>query len=555
MSKEQDILILEASPIELRLSRAVAARGEVRFLDARAFRAQAQKEDGSALSDQHAVDALAAYVSQHHWNGKDVLCLLNGSAVSCHYFDMPPLNGNSLKQAVHLKLGQQLHFSVDEALVHVSTLAPMKSVDGDQLRVAATAIRRSVIKAAVKTCHRLESPLMMLSAAPAALTALATSAKEDAREMQALLYVGGDISTLIILQDGRPCVTSEIEIGSRDFATALMRPIIDGDNVVQLDEAKATALRNEVGIPKADQQIESLGMVGGRLLPLLEPLLQKLSLQITQWMSFAATSADGRKVSHLKLVGPGAEIPGLASAMGKRVGVTASDADWLKGLACVDSPAEDIDLSSCAAAISAVLHQRDLPDLLPPDVRQRRRVLRVRRSAALVTPVVAAAILGVGFLFDAVATKVAPSLGAEQAKLAHLQRLANDHNQWSATQRLVAQLQQQLDGFSRVTPRWDGLFKELSRTLPPELQVTGLLARTEEGAMFLTLRTRIFTSGNGRSFDEVLEQTLMTLERSPFFRRVQPLGSNRLEQDKATGVAGTMDVELELAFPKPRMGA
>ena len=555
MSKEQDILILEASPIELRLSRVIVARGEVKFLDAQAFRAQDQEEDGSALGDQQALDALAEYVSRNGWNGKDLWCLLSGSAVACQYFDMPPLKGNSLKQAVLLKLGQQLHFSVDDALVDVHPLEPPKSADDDQIRVAATAIRRNVIKAVVETCNRLKSPLMMLSAVPSVLTALALSAKDDACEMQAVLHVGEDASTLIILQDGRPYVTSEIEIGGCDFATALTRPIIDGDNVIQLDAEQAIALRDEVGIPRHDLQIESLGITGGRLLPLLEPLLQKLSLQLTQWMTFAATSADGKKVSRIELVGPGAEIPGLASAIAIRVGVDASEASWLKGLASIDPSAEDIALSSCAAATGAVLHQRDLPDLLPPDVRRNRRILRTRRSATLVTPVVAVAIFGIGFLFETVATKVAPSLVPDRAKLAHLQRLANDHNRWNTKRQLIARLQKQLDDFSRATPRWDGLFKELSRTLPVELQVTEFRASSEGDAILLTMRTRIFTSGNGRSFDEVLEETLMTLERNPFFRRVQPLGSNLLDRNSANGAAGTLEVELELAYPRPRTRA
>lgn len=554
MSKEHDILILEVGPAELRLSHVVAVRGEITFLDARSFHTQDKDEDGSALGNEQAVSSLTDYVSDNDWNGKDVLCLLSGSAVSCQYFDMPPLKGCSLKQAANLKLGQQLPFPVDEANVDIRPMEPRKAAGENQLHVAATAIRRDLIDAVVKTCHRLKSPLMVLTAAPSALAALAMSAKDDTPEMRAVLHVGNDASTLIILRDGRPCVTSEIEIGAGDFSKALMRPIIDGDNVIQLDAEKAIALRDEVGIPQADQQIESLDLAGGRLLPLLEPLLQKLSLQLTQWMTFASTSADGRKVSHLKLVGPGAKIPGLVSAIGKRVGIDAAEVDWLKGLASVDASARDVTLSSCAAATGAVLHRSDLPDLLPPDVRRKRRILQVRRSATLIAPVVAAAVFGLGFLFETAVTKVAPSLGADRTRLAHLQRLASEHSRRNAKQKLVARLQQQLDCFAQATPRWDGLFKELSRKLPKELQVTEFRARCDGGAILLTMRTKIFTSRSGRSFDEVLEEALMTLEHSPFFKRVQPLGSNRLGQD-ASGAAGTLVVELELAYPTPRTKA
>ena len=555
MSKEQDILILEASLQELRLTHALVGTGPVKVLQAGSFALEEKSSDKSAIEDQVILDRMTKYVAEQGWAGRQVLCLLGGSAVSCQYFDMPPLKGNCLRNAVLLKLGQRLPFAVDEALVDIHPLKRQTSNDGDDLRVAATAIRREVVRSAIGACEYLKLDVSIVSAMPAALAALARSTIEDCAQMQAVLHVGEQTCTLVVFQGKKPCVTSEIEIGLHDFTAAMMRPIIDGDSVIQLDDAKAEALRDEIGIPKAGQQIESIGVAGSRLLPLLEPILQKLAHQLTQWLTFAATSCGTERVARLRLVGSGAMMAGLSEAVGSRVEIDVDQADWLDGVASCSDTLDPESLCSCAAAVAAATHQKDLPDLTPRDVRNQRRLRRIRRSTVLAAPVLAAAVFGLSVLFDNVIARSGLSQGVDQAKLVQLQRISRSHDRQNAEQRFTQQLQKQFDDFARATPRWDGLFKELARALPQEVQVTEFRARTEKDDIHVTMQARVYTRPQGWNFDQVVEQTLRALEGSPFFKRVLPLSSNRAGPGEDSPAAGTLSVELELAYPRSGAGA
>ncbi len=117
MSKNREILVLEAGGDELRVSHVRVAGPAVEIDACASFLSADRSEDKSAIQDQNLLDELSKYVTERGWTGNDVVWLLGGNSVSCQYFDMPPLKGAALRQAVNLKLGQQLHFEISEAVV------------------------------------------------------------------------------------------------------------------------------------------------------------------------------------------------------------------------------------------------------------------------------------------------------------------------------------------------------------------------------------------------------------------------------------------------------
>lgn len=556
MSINREIIILEVSPDELRICQARTSNGPVEFLEACSFLARDPRSDKSAVQDQGVLDALSAFVSERQWVGKDLMCLLSGPYVSCQYFDMPPLKGAALRQAVLLKLDQQLHFDVEDAIVDIQSIEAPHPNNRNQLRVAVTALRREAAEAALDVATRLGLNVAAISAAPVALTALARGTVGDTDESQAVLHVGERVSTLVVLNGQTPCVTSELPIGMSDFTAALMRPIIKGDDVIELDEEKAAALRDEVGIPDVNQEIDSLGVTGIRVLPLLEPTLQKFAQHLTQWLTYAATLEHGGKVSRMKVVGGGVAMPGLSSAVGHRVGLDVEEARWLDGLATVSGQASDVCIESFAIAAGVARHWQDLPDLIPPEIRQQRMLRRVRRSTVLVCPIVAAAVFGLAFLFDQAGSKVQSAYGAHLDKLDDVRQIVGSNNRWIEERKIVEGLQNRFDEFARSTPRWAGLFMELSRLLPSELQATKFNAESDSDGISMEIEANVYTTLQGRSFDEVVEQTLLSLERSPFFKRVELLNSNkRMEQTEDHTEAGSLFVELELVYPRAKTGA
>lgn len=551
MSKDRQFIIIEATSDSLRLHFLIHQGGAIDCVETQSFVPGDIQSETSSLLDQLVLDAAAAAIrARDDWRTAELICLIGGGDVACHYFDMPPLNGAVMKDAVRLKLDEQLHFSIDEAIFDVTRIIAVASNKEELVPIRASAIRTETADAALAFSRQINRPLLALSAAPVALSELALRTKKIDADPRAVLYVSESGSTLLVSSGDRQLLTAELPVGMRDFTAALMRPIIAGDDVLQLEEEQAVALRNEVGIPAGDLDIELYKIKGKNLLPLLEPAMQRFVQQLTQWLTFVSTHENGKKVDRLFVVGAGGAMPGLTDTLAKRLKIETSQADWLAG---ISGPSSRVDSSceSVAAAISAVKFFDKLPDLMPESERKRRRVARLRSTTTKAGPVIAAATLGVAFLFNQVGGRLSRAVGDVNNEQTRVQSVIDRNLEVQHQQQLLNDMRGEFETFSRATPDWLGLFKELSLILPRELRVTRLSTRNDASGLRLNVEGEIIASAPGQSTDEVVEDALTALERSPFASAVNLVNLSRGRT--ASGADGTVAVELTLAYRKPEV--
>jgi hypothetical protein len=290
------------------------------------------------------------------------------------------------------------------------------------------------------------------------------------------------------------------------------------------------------------------------LLPLLEPPLQKMAKQLTQWITYSTTCAGGCAVSSIRLVGPGAAIKGLAEAIGARINIPVQrDTGTRAFIAPVQGIAEEPEFFAISGA--AALDWAGIPNAIPPEIRRERTVRRVRRTVAISGPVVAAVILGLAFLFGRVDPDLQARVEAQQTALADMEKLVVERKKWTALQESEKRLQGEFDAFATATPHWVGIFKELSLLLPRELQATEYVARGEGDGLALTVSAKVYSEASGRSFDEVATQTLLMLQRSSFFARVEMVSANQSHHADDPNAIGTISVRLDLAYPREKVKA
>ena len=86
-----------------------------------------------------------------------------------------------------------------------------------------------------------------------------------------------------------------------------------------LDNEHATELLLRVGIPQRGQMIdESRGLSGERVMPLLQPILQRFAVEIKQTIRFGLPEGESNR-AELLLAGPGGQIPGLAETLASMI--------------------------------------------------------------------------------------------------------------------------------------------------------------------------------------------------------------------------------------------
>lgn len=550
MSNSNEILVLHAVGEELRLAQVRVIANQIELGDSCSFWSSRTDEDASVLHDQTVLDALASYVKERGWHGRDLLCVLGGSSIACQQYELPPLSGESLKRAATLKLSNQLHFDVSEAIIAVKSHGQVAGEDGSQILVSVTAAHKPLATAAMDAATRMGLNVRAVVAAPDVLASVVQEKAADSKGLKAFLQIDELSSTLIVLNGQQPCVTTELPVGLESFTAALMRPIISGDDVIQIEREQATSLRNEAGIPKPDQEIPSLGITGGRLLPLLEPVLQQFAKHLTQWLTFASTSAEAEAIDSLTLIGSGGSLPGLSEALGARMSFSVTVAEWLADVTADSDTFPAGSMETFLVPVGAIRHWQSLPDLLPPEVRRERRLRRIRRAVAISGPIVASVIVGFAVMFDRMGGGVLTDLSEKQQQLADVQKVIGDNGRFEVDRKVAEQIEKQIADFSQSTPSWIGVFKELSVLLPSEVQAAEFAVADRDGRLWLVVNGSVHNTDKGQDFDRVVEQTLLLLQRSPFFGNVELLLANRVLPSEDATLVGRIGVELELAYPR-----
>lgn len=549
MSRQSHYIVIEADARALSLCRAARDGDSVQILAAASFAARTRDDNTCALLDQNAVDEAVAHIAECGWAGDEALILVTGEQAAYCQLPMPPLKGAALDKAVLLKLGQQLHFPLDNAVVELDR-APKRDVAPDGSRmVAAAVLQRNVAMAAVDVARRAGLRLRACTLSTAALAALALDRQKPGAEgLDAFLILGERTSVFLVFSGRTTMLTTELPLGLRDFAAALMRPIINGDQVVHLDEEQAVAVRDRVGIPDPEEVIPEAGVPGQRLFPLLEPTLQRLVQLLTQWLSFMATQSSGAKIRSLWLAGRAASMPRLDATISQRLRIEVRPCPsrlWPVSLA---GAAARLNVDDFLVHGAAVRHVVRLPNMVPRDVRRKWAVRRVRRSTAIVGPIAAAAIFGVAILFDQLGMKVDAAQANDLSRWKSLRELIEWNQSAGAVKTEVSDMEQRLHSFAANDPHWEGLFKELSRILPAELAISILRTSDRPGQMRLIMEARVYGIQAGADFNAIVEAAQRALQDSPFFESVQLISSNQnLSPSQHRPELGTLAVELNVA--------
>lgn len=144
-------------------------------------------------------------------------------------------------------------------------------------------------------------------------------------KMIARLFIGQHRSWLFAQENGRLEMFRTIGLGLKHLVGAMTRPILINEHVepVQIDPQQAAWILRYVGIPDRETIInEEHGVTGLHVLPLLQPILQRLLVELKQSLRFGLSSAQRSSLS-LIFSGPGAMTPHLAALISESLEIPA----------------------------------------------------------------------------------------------------------------------------------------------------------------------------------------------------------------------------------------
>ncbi|HYD00967.1 MAG TPA: hypothetical protein VEB22_07040 [Phycisphaerales bacterium] len=229
------------------------------------------------------------------------------------------------------------------------------------------------------------SPTRMIPATVPAIARLVAGCskraapKDDDSTLHATLWFGEHESFFIVGDAAGIVLFRALSVGVENLVEGLLRPITprnaDGatGDPVTIDRAAARSLLERTGIPQPTDIVdERSGFTGASVLPLMNPVLQRFSVEVKQSLRFGLTDKQRAGVT-LAVDGPGAALPRIDAALAQLCSVTVTPPP--------SQPPVNDRCSATTGNIHAVIHApAQQVTLLPVSMQQARLKVRARRS-------------------------------------------------------------------------------------------------------------------------------------------------------------------------------
>lgn len=356
----------------------------------------------------------------------------------------------------------------------------------------------------------------------------------------AVLWIGEHCSAIACVTEGSMRFARPVGVGLESLIDAMCQPLRmtdDSEKPVTLDRAAARELLSSVGIPSAGDELPGLpGFRGNALLPVMQPALQRMSIETKQSLRFGLPEAE-RAGIRLLIAGPGAAVPGLAGWLGRQCSLELLEPE-------AGSPSGSLGLSTETGAIAAVLGARSALPLLRPERLVRRTRLSRARAAVAVGVVIA------GGWVAAEWHTARTELVRQQARLERLDRAAVEHESISkvqsatlAARMLLEATESRAAGAMGEGAEADGLLHAISIAAPESVRIGTIELSREQSGITCRLSGHVRMSESSDPTGAITE-FVDAISQVPIVRRARLGATQRTRIDGAQSHAFDLSIEL-----------
>lgn len=406
----------------------------------------------------------------------------------------------------------------------------------------------------------LEVTRIVTADAVATLGSAASAVRESKSEVHAALWMGEYRSVLSVGSPTGLRFVRPIAIGVESLVDALTRAIpvkSRPDAPVTLDRATARLLLGAAGVPQREQVVDAQrGLDGAAILPLLQPVLQRLAVEIKQSLRFGGLSEQERTAVQLNLMGAGAALPGLADVIARQA---LSATEESQDTARARPPAELVEYTSARAGPIAafVLGAGAGINLLPREQVVQSTVRRTKRFLRVGVAVCGALVAGEGGLawFEMQRERNTAQRGAGDAagSIAIQEHLVGARD-------AIASLERRVGASLGESSEWAAVLALSAQAAPESLKIVSISFQIEDAGLAATL-TGIAEGPDAAASAQAVKRYMDGLGASPLLSGVHLKQTQRgqfegREQQRfviTTAVVGIpSNPALEVAGAAPR---
>lgn len=411
---------------------------------------------------------------------------------------------------------------------------------GPSFHCLAIADREVVLAAIGDLCKACGLQLERAVPIDAATLSLAvTQALEDAGGGSAAinLHMSERSSAVVGVEKGRILFARHVSIGTDTLAAALTgegKLTTPEGGVLRFTQAQAAELLLRTGIPGRTELVDALtGIRGDALLPLLQPAIQRLVVEIRQSIRFGL-SEGARKTARFAVSGLGSRVPRLGAVIGEQINLAVTERA---------APAAQVEGAKGVSAAFIGDGARSLRvNLLPAAARVGVAMKRVKRGV-LVGAVVALGVLGMDYLS---ATR---ELSAARSSLVELQRQADElrplvaiDKQVQSAQAAVASARQRMRERVPAASQWHTVLAVLGQQTPAAVRLSEVNLALSDGKPTARLQGRTYVTP-GIDSNAAIKSLIDNLGGVPLVRQARLGTTQRLQA--FNGIAQSFDLTVQ----------
>lgn len=359
-------------------------------------------------------------------------------------------------------------------------------------------------------------------AAPALAETVHRAMQSSASGPVAVLRLGDHESVLAAAGDERLRFVRTVGVGFESLVGVLAREVrpASGDSPsITLDRSTAATLLYRAGIPQRGAEFDaSLGLRAEAVLPLLQPILQRLVVETKQSLRFGLGEAERSQI-RLELIGAGAAVPRLGRVIAEQTGLALDPGTSVPG------PTES------RHAIDSYL---DRPwcglSLRPLDADQALGTRRLVRSLWVGVGVAAAWVVAQGLFAGFELRERTDTLAFMDRALAAASKTTALSRQASDIRAAIGSVRQRIAGSLGESAPWDSVLTFLAQATPPEVRLTDLELKYDAGKPTCRLAgiARARVPGDPA---EVIKSYLGAISSAPIVASARLGGTQRSESD------------------------
>ena len=304
--------------------------------------------DGLVIEPQAVANELKAALAQHKVSARQAVTTVpNQSAVTRNIF-VPKMERKELTEAIRWEAERYIPYPIDEVTLDFDTLDdPAKIEDEGQMEVVVAATPTEAVARQVEVLRLAGLEPIIVDLKPfAALRAirgnllgrhlnkstLVGDNYTESGEVALMMEIGASSSVIALVRGDRVLMTRNINIAADDFTMALQKAFdLDFSAAEEVKVGYATATtptEDEEALLNFDLAREQYSPA--RVFEVVRPVLGDLITEIRRSLEFYRVQAGDIVVDRTYLVGGGAKLRGLASAIGDALGLRVEVASpWL----------------------------------------------------------------------------------------------------------------------------------------------------------------------------------------------------------------------------------